>query len=234
MSMTPLPPKAIPHEDSALAAELVLGLLSPADEAQTRARVATDAAFAADVASWEDQLLPMLDGADAQPPAHLWERVRAGMGAETGQNNDGKLRFWRGFSMASTAVALLLGVAMLNQPAPIAVTPTAPLIAALGSEAGAAAMMASYDPRDGMLMTMPVKMDMGPMYPELWIIPVGGTATSLGMIDPAKPTKHALSPEHRSLIAMGATLAITPEPAGGAPNGKATGPVVASGTITTI
>lgn len=225
---------ALPPVDSALAAELVLGLLSPAEDAQARARASSDAAFAQEVAAWEDQLLPMLEGAEAQPPAHVWERVQAGIGFSTGQDNDGKLRFWRGFSMASTAVAVLLGVAVLNQPAPVPVTPTAPLIAALGSETGAAAMMASYDPRDGMLMTMPVKMDMGAMHPELWIIPVGGTAISLGMVDPTKPTKHNLSPRHRSLMAMGATLAITPEPAGGAPGGKATGPVVASGTITTI
>ncbi len=221
-------------DDSGLAAELVLGLLNPAEEAQARARTAVDSAFAADVARWENQLVPMLDGADAPPPARIWDRVQAGIGAETGQDNDGKLRFWRGFSAASSAVALLLGIAILNQPAAVAVTPTAPLIAALGSEAGAAMMMASYDPRDGMLMTMPVKLDMGPMHPELWIIPVGGTAISLGMIDPAKPTKHGLLPEHRSLMAMGATLAITREPAGGAPGGKATGPIVASGMITTI
>jgi anti-sigma-K factor RskA len=227
--MTPLPP-----DDSALAAELVLGLLSPAEEAQARARVATDAAFAADVAAWEEQLLPLLVGPDAQPRAQVWERVKAGITITTGQDNGAKLRFWRGFSMASSAAALLLGVALLNQPSPVTVAPSAPLVAALGSETGTAALAASYDPAQGMLTTLPVKMDMGPMHPELWIIPVGGTATSLGMIDPAKPIKIILSPEQRRLIAMGATLAITPEPAGGAPGGKATGPVVASGTITTI
>ncbi len=223
-----------PPEDGALAAELVLGLLGPADEAQARARIATDAAFAADVSAWEENLLPMLGSGDVQPPAALWERIDASIGAASGQDNSGKLKFWRGLSAASTALALILGIAMFNQPAPVAVAPTAPLIAALGTGAGAAAMMASYDPRDGMLMTMPVKLDTEPMHPELWIIPVGGTATSLGMIDPAKPTKHSLSPEHRRLMAMGATLAITPEPASGAPGGKATGPVIASGTITTI
>lgn len=221
-------------EDSALAAELVLGILSKAEEAQARARAATDASFAAEVAAWEADLMPMLQGPDAQPPAHIWTQVQAAIGKETGQDTGGQVRLWRGLTFASAAVALLLGVTLMNRQAPVAVAPS-PLLASLGSETGPAAMMASYDPAAGMLTTLPLSMPVsiksGALFPELWIIPVGGTAISLGLLDPAKASSHSLAATHRSLMAQGATLAITPEPAGGAPGGKATGPVIASGTI---
>ena len=102
-------------EDSALAAELVLGILSKAEEAQARARAATDASFAAEVAAWEADLMPMLQGPDAQPPAHIWTQVQAAIGKETGQDTGGQVRLWRGLTFASAAVALLLGVTLMNR-----------------------------------------------------------------------------------------------------------------------
>jgi anti-sigma-K factor RskA len=123
---------------------------------------------------------------------------------------------------------------VLNRPTPAPVGAPAPLIAALGSETGRAAMTASYDRVSGTLTVTPVSMETGKLYPELWVIPAGGSAHSLGIVTRDRPTQVIVAPEARAFLGTGATLAITPEPAGGAPGGKATGPVIASGTITTI
>ena len=95
-------------------------------------------------------------------------------------------------------------------------------------------MTASYDQNTGELTLTPVSMETGKLYPELWVIPAGGTATSLGIVRGDAPSRIFVNPKHRAVMTRGATLAITPEPFGGAPGGKATGPVLASGTITTI
>jgi anti-sigma-K factor RskA len=116
---------------------------------------------------------------------------------------------------------------------PDADTP-APMIAALGSETGNAAITARYDAGSGELLLTPVSLNTGKLYPELWVIPADGKARSLGMMAADKPTQLMVTAEMRAFMAQGATLAITPEPAGGAPGGKATGPVIASGKITTI
>jgi anti-sigma-K factor RskA len=222
------------QDDLALAGELVLGLLSPTEEAAARARVAADTAFADEVAVWEARLQPMLNGAEAPPPPAVWEAVRAGIAPNGVQDNRRGLRFWQGLSLLSTAAALVLGLMVVLRPAPTPVPAPEPLIAALGSEQGRAAMTASFDPQSGALLVTPVSMNTGKLYPELWLIPEGGTAISLGIVDQTRPARHSIPVRLRPLMARGATLAITPEPSGGAPGGKATGPVIASGKITTI
>jgi anti-sigma-K factor RskA len=225
------------EDDIALAAEFVLGVLEPADAAIAGARVATDRAFADEVARWESNLLPMLDGADAPPPAAVWNNVKAETRPATGQDNTPHgLRFWQGLSLVSTAAAVLLGVMVVTRPVPTApvIEPIAPMIAALGSDTGKAALTASYDAASGKLTLTPVSLDTGKLYPELWVIPADGKARSLGMVTRDRPSQIIVAAEMRTFIDKGATLAITPEPFSGAPGGKATGPVIASGAMTTI
>jgi anti-sigma-K factor RskA len=238
MSSTHLTP-----DDIALAGEFALGLLDPAENAAAQARVATDTVFAAEVESWAERLMPMLGSETVMPPPSVWSNIEARTGAHsasvaaTGQDNTkGAIGFWKGLSLISTAAALILGVMLMQPapPAPVQPAPARPLIAALSSETGKASMTASYDAQSGTLTLTPVRMETGKLYPELWVIPAGGAATSLGMINGSAPSQHNLPAPLRALMAQGATLAITPEPIGGAPGGKATGPVLASGTITSI
>jgi anti-sigma-K factor RskA len=105
------------------------------------------------------------------------------------------------------------------------------MIAALGSEDGRSAITATYDSAQGTMLLTPVALDTGELYPELWIIPADGKARSLGVINGDRPTKMDVSPDMRQYMNEGALLAITPEPAEGAPGGVATGPVLASGKI---
>jgi anti-sigma-K factor RskA len=222
------------QDDIALAAELAMRLLSPADEAQARARMTRDAAFAAEVQSWEERLMPMTAGLTAAPPDHVWQKIEAQIAPVASQDKPAPVRFWQGLSLVSMAAAAVLGVMLINQPMPNPPAPSVPMIAALSAEGGTAAVTASFDASSGELIITPVSLDTGALYPELWVIPAGGTATSLGMIKANQPSRHSLPEEMRQMMAKGATLAITPEPAGGAPGGKATGPVIASGKMMVI
>lgn len=221
------------QDDIALAAEVALGLLTPAEQAQAAARMATDRVFADEVTAWEERLHPMIDGADQTPPEHLWNAIETRIAPQTGQDNRDRLRLWQGLTALSTGVAVVMAFLMLGQQPAVSPPPTS-LIAALGSESGASAMTASYDAKTGELILTPVSLDTGTLYPELWIVPEGGTARSLGIVRRDAPSRHVVPEELRAAMAAGATLAITPEPEGGAPGGKATGPIIASGKIVRI
>lgn len=224
------------EDDIALAAEYVLGLLDAAGEASANARMATDAEFAAEVAAWRTRLQPMVDGNDTPVAPHVWAAIEASLPAETGQDGTrGSVRLWQILTGLSATAAAVLAVLLLQQPVPV--TPpvvSPPLVAALGSDTGKAALTANYDAGKGAMLLTPVSLDTGKLYPELWIIPADGKARSLGIVKGDKPSTIAIPAELRQYMGAGATLAITPEPEGGAPDGKATGPVIASGKIVTI
>lgn len=222
-------------DDIALAGEYVLGLLDSATEATVTARVATDAEFAAEVEAWRERLMPML-GSDKAPPTHIWSVISDRLPVETGQDlGSSKLLFWRTLTGISVSAAAILGILLLQQPeAPATPTPSAPLIAALGSETGSAALTASYNADSGQMVVTPVSLDTGELYPELWIIPADGTPHSLGIVASDKSTSLTVPLETRQYMGSGGTLAITPEPQTGGPGGKPTGPVIASGEIRTL
>lgn len=222
-------------DDIALAGEYVLGLLDPAAQAQIAARIATDAAFADEVHAWRERLAPMLAGEEL-PPTHLWDGIRAKLLPATGQDvGAAKVTFWRTMTVVSAGAAAILGILLLQKPdMPAPVTAQAPVIAALGSEGGEASLTASYDKNSGQMLITPVSLDTGDLYPELWVIPADGTARSLGLVDQSQAQLITVPADMRQYLDAGGTLAITPEPSGGAPGGKATGPVIASGKLTVI
>jgi anti-sigma-K factor RskA len=219
------------QDDIALAGEYALGLLDTAGTASAAARAATDTAFAAEVEAWRERLAPMLGGTDEAAPAYLWPAIEAKLRGPVAQDNTNHIRFWQLTSFASAGVAAVLAALLILKPAPAPQVPNAPLIAALGSETGKASLTARYDSKSGDMLLTPVSLDTGNLYPELWIIPSDGKARSLGIVAGDHATQLVVPAEMRQFMQQGATLAITPEPVGGAPGGKATGPVIASGKI---
>lgn len=223
------------EEDFAQAAEYVLGLLDAGQEAMVIARISTDAVFAAEVEAWRIRLNPLLGPAQAAP-AYLWSKIEQSLPEPTLQDvGTGKLTLWKSLTAISMTAAVFMGVLLLQKPvaAPPTVTP-APMIAALGSENGKAAITARYDSAHGTMLITPVALDTGALYPELWVVPADGKARSLGMIKGDKPVEMTVSPDMRQFLNEGALLAITPETAQGAPGGIATGPILASGKITLL
>lgn len=224
-------------EDFTLAGEYVLGLLDAGQEATAVARIAVDAQFAAEVEAWRLRLMPLF-GPEQSPPDHIWSAIEKSLPVETGQDlGADKVTFWRTISGLSMTAAVIMGVLLMQKPGTSPVIPAPdvpPMIAALGSENGKSAITAQYDSVHGTMLLTPVALDTGNLYPELWIIPADGKARSLGMIKGDKPSEMIVSPAMRSYLNEGAMLAITPEPAQGAPGGVATGPVLASGKISIL
>ncbi len=223
------------ENDIALAGEYVLGLLDAAENAQAQARIATDAGFAGEVDAWRDRLQSLAAGNDTPAPEHIWSTIMARLSpSDVHDSGNRRLRLWQGLTALSATAAVFMAVLVWQQPAPAPIAPSAPLVAALGSETGKAAITARYDAQSGELLLTPVALDTGALYPELWVVPADGKARSLGMMATAKPTQVTVSPAMRQYMAQGAVLAITPEPQGGAPGGKATGAIIASGKIAAI
>ncbi|KQZ59969.1 hypothetical protein ASD53_01995 [Lysobacter sp. Root559] len=239
-----------PPEADLFAAEYVLGVLNARQRLQAQARIAADPAFAQAVADWERRLADLLDGiAPADVPAHLWPRLRTRLGwSPVGDERRGlwqNLGFWRaatGLAAAAALAAIFVG----RPPQPPAVTPTRPVavqpaaqakpVTTLVHDDGSPGWMASLDLKQGQVLMVPVRApaDAQGRMPELWLIPAGHAPLSLGMVSTEWPHMVAVPKQHQWALKPGTILAITLEPASGAPQGAPTGPMVAKGGLQTI
>jgi anti-sigma-K factor RskA len=179
------------------------------------------------------------------------ETVRPGLWQSTG--------FWRaaaGLAAAAAIAAVVIGPAGMFQgdqpagPGPIAVEPTPSTpptppaedpsatkpVTTLAHDDGSPGWLASVDTRKGTVLMVPVPApaDAKGRVPELWLIPPGGTAQSLGIVSIDRSHTVKVPDTLRDALAKGALLAVTLEPVGGAPQGVATGPIVAKGAIVTL
>jgi anti-sigma-K factor RskA len=223
-----------------LAGEYVLGVLDAAARADAEARLVRDPGFRAEVAAWERRLAPLIDevapvlpsdrvwgGIDAainkastvipfQKPVRAWDRVGV----------------WRVATGAAAALAACLAIALfMGWRAGDA--QTGPSIASLKTQDGQVLFVAVVDRARGSVVVAPTAAAApGGRYPELWVIPAGGTPRPVGMLASSGPIRlsapvlAAIDPHARPV------LAVSLEPAGGSPTGQPTGPVVARGPLT--
>lgn len=116
-----------------------------------------------------------------------------------------------------------------------AIEKSMPLVASLTQSGDAPAFVAQYDPLKQALLIRTSVSDTDEKVPEIWLIPDQGDrkgeVLSLGVMDEAAPDTLKIADDFLPLIGEGGTLAITMEPPGGAPNGVATGPVIALGML---
>lgn len=110
-----------------------------------------------------------------------------------------------------------------------------PLVASLTQSGDAPAFVAQYDPLKKALLIRTTVQDTDEKVPEIWLIPEQGDrkgeVLSLGVMSEDAPDTVRITDDFLPLIGEGGTLAITMEPPGGAPNGVATGPVIALGKL---
>jgi anti-sigma-K factor RskA len=230
------------------AGEYVLGVLDAAESAIVRRRIATETAFAAEVARWENQLIPLIeDVAPVQPPASLWEAIAPRL---TPVRKTAKralpgfwdsLAFWRGLTMATGALAaaslavVVLGRGSAPAPPPAPATgPGAPLPLAVAlltaPKGGAVLYTVTFDEGRRQLIVTPTG---GPRpqnrSPEMWLMPDGQAPISMGVL----PNGSRIVPAPAGLSGR-STLGVSLEPLGGSPSGAPTGPVIAVGKLTAI
>lgn len=213
--------------DDILAAEYVLGALDAAARAAAEKRAKRDPAFAALIQNWENRLsdlnedytpanapnlLPMIESRLFGQSRPLWRRILWGNGSWL-DNLFGQALL--------TALSVALLAWMLTWSTGEVLTTT------LSADSSTLRYTAHLE--DGKLTltrTAGKPASEGHSY-ELWIIPEGQDPKSLGVID---ETVTFIAPAD----AIGSTLAVTEEPAGGAPGGIPTGALVAAGRFEKI
>ncbi len=222
--------------DEVLAGEYVLGVLREDERQAVELRLASDRAFASMVNRWEENLTGLDDryGPDLVPPVRVFAQMEEELfGPDAPVERISlwrSLTFWRGTTLATLAVALLLLVEGPN--ALWNAAPGAPSQAArLSSEAGAVGLMAYYDEASGTLQFRPLA-NANPQEAslELWLIDGDQPPVSLGVI-PSEHDGFVSVPEMIGLTTKGATLTVTLEPIGGSKTGAPNGPIVAKGKV---
>ncbi|KQY84630.1 anti-sigma factor domain-containing protein [Brevundimonas sp. Root1423] len=229
-------------EDQALAGELALRVLSPAEEAAAREREASDPAFAADVETWNERLAGIADEIPPVAPSpYVWPRVEAGL-PPVAANDNRRLAFWRTWAVGSTgllAASLVAVVVLLAQPSPVppAPAPEAPVavtrVATLTLENGHAAMTIAYDPASGELYLAPTtEMAGDTRVPHLWLVMPEGGVQLVGAIDGSATSRHNLGRALSGKAGQASAVAVSMETPGHTPAAdKPDGPVVASGEL---
>ena len=231
-----------PEDDRPLAGEYALGVLDAEERADAQRRIAAEPAFARAVEWWEGRLAHLAERIPpVEPPATVWPRIASLVGAAatpkpSAWNN---VRLWRGASAGALALAAASVVALVVTPrpapppaiAPARPTPPTAEVALITDPATKQpALVATLDHAAGKLILTPVSLKMpAGREAELWIIPEGQKAVSLGVLPGDAQRAIPLPAGLTGAGTYTALLAVTDEPPGGAPTGVATGQVRAAG-----
>jgi anti-sigma-K factor RskA len=226
------------ESDKVVAAEYVLGVLGAAERRQAQQRLAHDQAFANEVAFWEERLGAFADAIEpVAPPDRAWTRIARAVRVRDPSTPRERLwqslPFWRSFAIGSAALAAAsIGALTFIEISPV---PRAPMLATLGASNGQPNFVAAINAGGTSLMVVPAALlTSDPRAMELWLIPAGDNPHSLGLIEPGRPVRLDVPRDLVARITADATLAVSMEPPGGSPTGQPTGPVIASGTLTSL
>lgn len=224
-----------PQDVRDLAADHVLGLLSPAAMREVEAAAEADPALAAQIAELCDLLLPLDLSASPQPlPPGFAERMRAVIAATPQEASapapaPANLSHAPRRRLAGLAAALVLGLALgfggaLQRPAP-APQVVAVLLDDLGRPR---AVIDDYgDQRAQIRFVSEVEIPEG-FAIQAWTLPSAQMGPrSLGVLERARATP--LSGPDLPAPGDAQLYEITLEPAGGSPTGRPTGPIIAKG-----
>jgi len=223
-------------EDELLAAEYALGVLMGPDRIATERRIASERAFALLVAEWEERLAPWAaEIPEVIPEPQVWERVVAALPTQTqrAQPRGGlwqSLAFWRGLTFATGALAAACLAAVIY----LGVPQQQPLVATIEGD-GHRHFVATVDVRRAMVAVVPAAFSAdATRVPELWLIPSDGRPRSVGLLRADRTVILPLSGELVALLTGKGVLAVSLEPPGGSPTGLPTGPVIATGALTSL
>ncbi len=229
-------------EDSVLAAEYVLYLLSRDERASAEARLDVDGAFRRQVVRWAEHFASLAEEVSPVPPPPRLravldrivsaEAARPGVRRSRGGAIAGAFGWLLGGLAAAVASLVILSVALPRIEPPY----SGPFYEATLEEEGSDLVaQARFDPRDGTLVverragTAPQGRVL-----ELWLLPEGAEApTSLGVL-PDDPVSRVTLPSEVAEGIPGGLLEISEEPPGGSPTGGPTGNVLAVGQVGTV
>ncbi len=224
-----------------LAAEYVLGTMSPRARRRFVALLKQMPALRRTVAEWEARLMPMADVLpEIRPAARVWTAIEARIhGNRPPRTTAGfwqSLSFWRMSSFASAALALAL-IVFISLPGPQEpeALPGRMVVVMNDLQTREPAMTATWEHgRQGERLVRLRVMGHAEMAPgtawEMWMLPgENQKPVSLGLITTHETQTMVVPASLASRLDNAAGLAMSVEPAGGSPTGLPSGPVLYSG-----
>jgi anti-sigma-K factor RskA len=221
------------HDDDAvLAAEYALRLLEGDEERSARARLASEPAFAADVAFWNERLSEMAAEIEPVVPSRRARRelMTRLFGAPENAPFWRRIGIWQTATAISLATAVFLGLQVANQER----IPTL-YATELASADNSLRVLAVYDSVTGHIRL--TRTDGGAAAGrdlELWGIAEGEAPVSIGVLPDDSVTAGFAVPAVLFGTLPSLTLAISDEPDGGSPTGQPTGDVLAVGAVSEL
>lgn len=230
-------PDDAPSGDCILAAEYVIGLLTPAEAQEVEARAISDLALARSILSWQQRLSGLARRVrPVTPPPLVWQRLEAEVMPPASARSEA--RWWRPWRQVATwqgnrqqaglmfagcmigaavMAALLTSKMLIAEPAVAALVPVnAPMPAfwVMVTKDGYATVISNAaELRAGNTL-------------ELWGVPPGATVpVSLGVV----PTTGRIKVP--AIVPAGTLLLVSSEPRGGSRTGLPTGPVIYQGRM---
>jgi anti-sigma-K factor RskA len=225
----------MPADPDVAAAELALGLLEGDERAAALRRQLAEPAFAREVELWRDHFATLFAGsAERVPPATVAARIEAHLDrpSSPARTTPG---VWRPMA-ASLLAASLTGLLVVRPDTPpvIVAAPQAQMVAAMALSDGKTAPLAAYYDPALKIVRMPGPMPIPAHHSaQLWAIHDGQPPIPLGLFHVVGNTVVAEAKTLKAIPA-GTMLAISFEPMGGSPTGQPTGPVVASGALSSV
>lgn len=218
-----------PELQRRLAADYVSGVLRGGARRRFESLLPYDAALRREVHEWEETLHPLIWSLPPlAPPARVWRAIRARIPhrAAVSPWSWNGLYLWRS---ASAVLAVLMAVGLAMYPQQVDRAAREQLLAVLQTPEARAALVVRAD-ADGTIHVRALDNFNGLAAGkslELWAIPPGQKPQSMGLVAASGATD-LVRPRGLKGVEQ---LAVTLEPAGGAPNGVATGPIVMSGKV---
>jgi anti-sigma-K factor RskA len=221
-----------------LAAEYVLGTLSPAERTAVSARRLRERDLDAAIEAWESRLAPLAEVVPPVEPSRgllgeIEARLAGGAGSSTVVELQQRVAHWRRLAIAASAIAACLVVAFglrefTRTPQPVS------YVGVFQKDDQSPAFLLTVDLENRMLSIRVVSAERpADKTYQLWIASeaTGGVPQSLGLIeDTARITRAALT-SYDPAVVQRATFGVSLEPLGGSPTGRPTGPALHSKLI---
>jgi anti-sigma-K factor RskA len=222
----------------ALAAEYVLGTLSPAERTAVSARRQRERDLDAAIEAWEVRLAPLAEAAPSVEPlpgllAAIETKIAHGADNSTVIELQQRVTRWRRLAIAASAAAACLVVAFglrefTRAPQPVS------YVGVFQKDDQSPAFLLTVDLETRVLSIRVVAAERptDKTY-QLWIASeqTGGVPQSLGLIeDPMRVTRASLT-SYDPAVVQRATFGVSLEPLGGSPTGRPTGPALHSKLI---
>jgi anti-sigma-K factor RskA len=166
---------------------------------------------------------------ETQPSAGVWTRLERTLGLARYRTPwFRRAGFWRGWAFAATAALVtVIGLQLLPRQEPVVP------IAQLTGKDPAGGVVTAHLSKDGRTLVLhsarPVIAGPAQSY-ELWLLTPDGAVLSLAVLG-SLDARFEVPAGHRKRVREGGRLAVSVEPAGGSPTGRATGPVILVGPI---